>query len=547
MPMPSRIWQKYICFIITALLLLLLTACDGQSPGDPDGKKMTIILHYISGGRDNPVEREVPIPAADQIREMARALVEDLHNPSQSGKNYPIIPPGTKLLDLKIIDGLAYLDFSREMRDNHWGGLEAEVNTIYSLVQTLTQFPQVKAVQFLIEGQQVKTIATGAVDLTEPVRPLAPHQITPDMYKAYQEKVALNSAGTLSWFQLVKGGASLALPPGEYRDLAWGDLTGDGREEVVVATEEKVMVWTPVEGAYRPAGETPLKGVGEILVGKTRGQKQAEIMACTDRTVYILSRTEDGYWLRDTIEAPAPIASVAVGDTTGDGQDEIILLYGEGDPTRADFAAVAEIWQYSEGNYEKTFRVENLPYFRMEVVPISGPGRQEIVAFGQQGLTVYAWNGKTFAEIHKNPGIDAYHTTLASGAFTGHGRRDLILYDTKRQDLYLYTWDGEHLGKIWQGNISAADSQAQLILFQDPEGNGWQELLLTSPGGENCLLLTHGERSPVLYTLDVRGTKGITTILPGPDGRLLYSRRVSADGPRHRLYVGRWRQPELVT
>ena len=88
----------------------------------------------------------------------------------------------------------------------------------------MTQFPQVKAVQFLIEGQQVKTIATGAVDLTEPVHPLAPNQITPDMYSAYKEKISLPPAGSCTWSQLVQWEGSFALPPGQYQDLAWGIL-----------------------------------------------------------------------------------------------------------------------------------------------------------------------------------------------------------------------------------------------------------------------------------------------------------------------------------
>ena len=546
MQINPRSRQKYILFIITALLLLALTACDGQDLGDPEGKNMTITLHYISGGRDNPLEREIPIPAADEIPEMARSLVEDFRNPTQIGKTYPIIPPGTRLLDLKIMDGLAYLDFSREMQDNHYGGLEAEVNTIYSLVQTLTQFPQVKAVQFLIEGQQVKTIATGAVDLTEPVHPLAPNQITPDMYSAYKEKISLPPAGSCTWSQLVQWEGSFALPPGQYQDLAWGDLNGDGQVEVVVAIGEKVAIWTPSERGYRLTGETSLKAVEQILLGKTRGQKQAEIIACTDRKIYILGREGNGYRQLASIETPAPMASVAVGDTTGDGRDEIILLYGEGDPAQADYTAVAEIWQYSNGNYEKTFRVENLPYFRMEVAPITSQGQQGIVALGQQGLTFYAWNGKTFAEIHKNPGIDAKYTTLLSGDFTGKGRRELILEDNKRQDLYLYTWEGEHLRKVWQGSTGFPNTRPPLLI-RDPQGRGRQTLLLPATGAGGWQFLTWKGQAPVLYTIDTRGTKGITTILPGPGGRLLYSRQVSTDGPRHRIYVGRWRQPELVT
>lgn len=78
------------------------------------------------------------------------------------------IPEGTKLLSLEIVDGVAYVNFSKEIQTNHWGGSTGEMFTIYSIVNSLTESPEVTAVQFLIEGQRVESLV-GHADLTKPI------------------------------------------------------------------------------------------------------------------------------------------------------------------------------------------------------------------------------------------------------------------------------------------------------------------------------------------------------------------------------------------
>ena len=76
------------------------------------------------------------------------------------------IPAGTVLKEINIRpDGLCRVDFSKELVANHSGGSLGESLTVYSIVNTLTQFPSVKQVQFLVDGQYVKTIA-GHVDVS---------------------------------------------------------------------------------------------------------------------------------------------------------------------------------------------------------------------------------------------------------------------------------------------------------------------------------------------------------------------------------------------
>jgi hypothetical protein len=559
---------KILLFFLA--FLLGLTACDGQDledtdlsillteeeageplqteaeavpspPAEKDGETMTITLHYIFQGRDNPVQQEVP-----RTQAVARVLVEALHRGFPfGGKNHPVVPPGTRLLDIKIIDGIVYLDFSREFRDNHWGGVETEVNTIYSIVQTLTQFPQVKAVQFLLEGQQVRTIATGAVDLTEPVQPL--DRITPDIYEKFAARGKLPVVDTFTWPQAVQEEGTLALPAGEPDALAWGDLTGDGNPEVVVAQGKRVTVWASDGQDYSQAWETWLAAPGQLLLGDTTGNGRAELIACTSNDIYIFAHGEKGYQQVGWQGVPGQISSVAVGDTTGDGRDEIILLHGEGDPFGADYQAVTEIWQYRDGNYVKAFRVEELPFRSMEVADIDGNGRREIIAFAAEGLTVFAWNGKAYVEIYKNPGIGNNYTSLAVGDLTGDGRAEVILGDGLVKSVYVYTWQEGRLRKIWQGGDDMGDLLSSPPLTRDLNGDGRAELLVPAPAGGVYQILTWDGPVPSRYVIDGESSgERIAAVLPGPEGRLLYSRRQLASSPYCHLYLGRWRQLEFA-
>lgn len=98
-----------------------------------------------------------------------RALEELLQGPQENTKVVTPIPKGTKLLDLNIkSDGLAIASFSQELSKNHGGGSMGETLTVYSIVNTLCQFPTVKHVQILIEGQKIDSLA-GHIDLSVPL------------------------------------------------------------------------------------------------------------------------------------------------------------------------------------------------------------------------------------------------------------------------------------------------------------------------------------------------------------------------------------------
>ena len=87
------------------------------------------------------------------------------------GKLTPTIPDGTKLLGVKIKDGVVFLNFSKEISEKHPGGSSAEIQTVYSIVNTVTlNFPDIKKAQILIEGKKTKTLA-GHIDISFPLGP----------------------------------------------------------------------------------------------------------------------------------------------------------------------------------------------------------------------------------------------------------------------------------------------------------------------------------------------------------------------------------------
>ena len=102
---------------------------------------------------------------AEQVRQVMQALLE-----GPGGDGVSTIAPGTRFLNAFYDSETAvlYLDFSSELVAGHPGGSSAEYYTIAAIVRTVAEnFPEVRAVQILVEGLQVGTIA-GHIDAYQP-------------------------------------------------------------------------------------------------------------------------------------------------------------------------------------------------------------------------------------------------------------------------------------------------------------------------------------------------------------------------------------------
>ncbi|MDD2421295.1 MAG: GerMN domain-containing protein [Heliobacteriaceae bacterium] len=136
-----------------------LTA-DEQAPV-PE-QVLTLYFADVKGQNLVPVKRTIA-----KTESVARTAVEELiKGPGANTAVLPTIPAGTRLVDIALKDGVCTVNLSKEVQINHQGGSAGETLTVYSLVNTLTQFPTVERVQLLVEGQKEESLV-GHLDISQ--------------------------------------------------------------------------------------------------------------------------------------------------------------------------------------------------------------------------------------------------------------------------------------------------------------------------------------------------------------------------------------------
>ncbi|MDF9408063.1 GerMN domain-containing protein [Pelotomaculum isophthalicicum JI] len=150
------------------LLLLTVTACKPQVGNQPSGEqeqaatpsqgeiakddqKTNLPVYYVKITADDAyLVREVhQVP---YTKEVIKAALEELinTNPVTPGA-VRVLPAGTKIRGISVQDGLATVDFSRDVLRANVGASGEELG-IQSIINTVTEFPGVQKVSFLVEG-----------------------------------------------------------------------------------------------------------------------------------------------------------------------------------------------------------------------------------------------------------------------------------------------------------------------------------------------------------------------------------------------------------
>jgi spore germination protein GerM len=137
---------------------------ETAAEGEPDTR--TVTLFFIADGDDllHKETREIAAGPTD-ADEAERALAE-LVKGSEQGFVSPL-PARTRVRQVFIAkDGLATVDFSRDIAENLSYGSTAELAAVYAVVNTLVyNFKPVKKVILLVEGSERETLG-GHVDLS---------------------------------------------------------------------------------------------------------------------------------------------------------------------------------------------------------------------------------------------------------------------------------------------------------------------------------------------------------------------------------------------
>ena len=139
-----------------------------QSTSEPSDTEdvaslIQVRLYVLARSGRNLATDDQEIPLEASLQRQASQVVRLLLRRSAS------FPRGVELREVFITSqGMAYVDFSRELVRNHPGGSSAEELTVYSLSNTLiANFPAIKMVKILVEGREIPSLA-GHLDLTIP-------------------------------------------------------------------------------------------------------------------------------------------------------------------------------------------------------------------------------------------------------------------------------------------------------------------------------------------------------------------------------------------
>lgn len=134
-------------------------------------KHINVKLFFQSPDRPGLVIEERAVALSGDLGQQLRSVLEELVKGSSAGR-LSTLDPATKVLEVFVsARGIAYVDLSKEVAAGQPGGSEAELITVYSIVNSLTaSFPAVKRVQVLVDDHPAPSMA-GHVDLSRPLLP----------------------------------------------------------------------------------------------------------------------------------------------------------------------------------------------------------------------------------------------------------------------------------------------------------------------------------------------------------------------------------------
>jgi len=135
------------------------------------GPAQTVTLYFPSyaEGKLRGEARPLALAAdpADRVRQIVLALIEGPKQVAGSALSASADVRGVFV----TADGTVYLDLSSGATGDFSPGIESETLAVYSVVDSLAaNLPEVKRVQFLVQGQEADTL-DGHADLTAPFAP----------------------------------------------------------------------------------------------------------------------------------------------------------------------------------------------------------------------------------------------------------------------------------------------------------------------------------------------------------------------------------------
>ena len=181
MSMRTKAITYTLASLVCAVALLLTAGCGDEQKGTQPGTAAQAeqMKDKESPAATVPKERQVNVyyPRNDgtglvavsrTVHDKYTAAMKSLLTGTKEKGQTNVFPKKAKLLGVTVKDGVATVDFSKELQLNFSGGSTGEEMLIGSIVNTLTDFPEIQKVRILIDGASVETLS-GHMDLSDPL------------------------------------------------------------------------------------------------------------------------------------------------------------------------------------------------------------------------------------------------------------------------------------------------------------------------------------------------------------------------------------------
>jgi len=157
----------FLVFFFLSMFDYIYPPADGKRVSMAKEEKQVVKLYFSDPNERFLISEDRYITKRKSINDNVRELVVALIG----GPNTDLVetfPRETDLRKVNVKNGIAYIDFGRNLIDLHPGGSASEMMTIYSLTNTITiNIPSVKKVKLLVDGKDLETIK-GHIDTTGP-------------------------------------------------------------------------------------------------------------------------------------------------------------------------------------------------------------------------------------------------------------------------------------------------------------------------------------------------------------------------------------------
>jgi len=280
---------------------------------------------------------------------------------------------------------------------------------------------------------------------------------------------------------------TFATGPGA-RALALGDLTGNGKPDLVVANRFNPSVSVLLgngDGTFQ-AQKTFATSGGQyaVALGDLAGDGKPDLAIANTYGVGVLLGNGNGtFQAEHNFATGSRPYAVAVGDVNGDGRPDLVV-------TNYNSATVSVLLGNGNGTFQTQHTFATGPNPRSVVLgDLTGDGNLDLVLAGYNSAAVsmLLGNGNGTFQAMQTIGTGAFATSVAVGDVNGDGKPDLAVANSSNGTVSVLLGNGN--GTFQAQQAFAAGSFPTGLVLGDVNGDGKPDLAVANPAFDSVSVL----------------------------------------------------------